>query len=185
MAHYTLNQPHNIGAPCSCSGLYGGHGRHAVYGASLHKATMAQDVRGALRASTEELRATLAIFRRWQEEHQMGHDGKERVAWPSHQARGAQRAPPATRSAHVIDLTPLEYAYRAILLALAPQRVQVAAQPVRPGRSAPGGTLAHSPHSGGPRCLGWQLLREPLTIDFLALGRQVDDLRADVGVFAQ
>jgi hypothetical protein len=162
MAHYTLNQPHNIGAPCSCSGLYGGHGRHAVYGASIHKATLAQDVRGALRASTEELRATLAIFRRWQEEHQIGHDGKERVAWPSHQARGAQRAPPATRSAHVIDLTPLEYAYRAIRLA-----------------------LAHSPHSGGPRRLWWQLLCEPLTIDFFALGRQADDLLADVGVFAQ
>jgi hypothetical protein len=85
----------------------------------------------------------------------------------------------------MIDLTPLEDAYRALRLALAPHRAQGAARPVRQGRSAPGGTPAHSPPSGGPRRLGWQPLREPLTIDFLALGRQVDDLRADVGVFAQ
>jgi hypothetical protein len=93
-----------------------------VYGASLHEATEAQDVSGALRVLTEELRATPAIFRRWQEENQMGHGGKESVAWPYHQARGTLRAPPSTRSTPVIDLTTLEYEYRAIRLALAPQR---------------------------------------------------------------
>ena len=52
-----------------------------LYSASLNEEnTEREDISGALRVLNEELRATLSIFRRWQDDNDIGCGGKEGVA---------------------------------------------------------------------------------------------------------